>query len=73
MTTVELYNQAIKPLPPDERLRMARLILGDLAPDATPQPETGYDYLKGILPQIERISLTDEDLAKIKLNGPLPE
>ena len=34
MTTYELYNQAIRPLPADERLNIARLILDGLAPDS---------------------------------------
>jgi hypothetical protein len=75
MTTYEIYKQTIRPLAADERLQIARLILDDLAPDkadATHQEEAGFDYLKRILPQIERITLTDRDLAGVTLNGPQP-
>jgi hypothetical protein len=30
----ELYRQSIKPLPASERLRLARLILNDIAPES---------------------------------------
>lgn len=72
MTTYEIYTQAIKPLTADERLHIARLILDDLAPDAVPTPQSGFDNLKQILPQIERISLTDHDLAGVVLDGAKP-
>ncbi len=73
MTTYEIYTQAIKPLTADERLHIARLILDDLAPDAAPNtPQSGFDHLKQILPQIERISLTDHDLAGVVLDGAKP-
>ena len=69
MTVYELYKQAIRPLPADERLHMARLILDDLTPDTdAPQAQAGFDALKRILPQIERITLTDRDLAGVTLN-----
>ena len=32
MTVVEFYNHAIKNMPPAERLRLAALILNDIAP-----------------------------------------
>jgi len=36
-TTKELYDSAVRPLPPAERLRLAALILSDLTrPDAEP-------------------------------------
>lgn len=75
MTTYEIYTQAIKPLTADERLQIARLILDDLAPDAslnTSLSTSGFDHLKQILPQIERISLTDNDLAGVLLDGAKP-
>ena len=64
MNAHQFYEQAIKPLSSKEKLT--------IEPEAT-QPERGFDYLKRILPNIERISLTDDDLAKVKPNGPLPE
>jgi hypothetical protein len=33
MTVYEIYDQTIKTLPVDERLRLAKLILNDLSPD----------------------------------------
>lgn len=32
MTVVEIYERAIKPLPPSERLRLATLILNGISP-----------------------------------------
>ena len=75
MNATQFYEQAIKPLSSKEKLTIARLIISEIEtiePEAAP-PEKGFDYLKRILPNIERISLTDEDLAQVKLNGPLPE
>ena len=45
MSTLELYNDAIKPLPPEERLRIAALILNDATapPAADPWVEEGVD------------------------------
>ena len=51
MSTLKLYNDAIKPLPPEERLRIAAMILNDAtapppppAPAADPwAPEEGVD------------------------------
>lgn len=76
MTIYQVYEQTIKPLSTGEKLTIARLIINDVAPDdpdgAMPA-ETGFDYLQSILPQIERITLTDEDLATVTLNGPSPQ
>jgi hypothetical protein len=33
MTVVEFYNQSVKQMPAAERLRLAALILNDIAPD----------------------------------------
>ncbi len=33
MTVTEIYEQTIKPLPAAERLRLAKLILGDIPPE----------------------------------------
>ena len=74
MNANQFYEQAIKPLSSKEKLTIARLIISEIEtiePEAA--PERGFDYLQKILPNIERIRLTDEDLAKVKLNGPLPE
>ena len=74
MNANQLYEQAIKPLSSKEKLTIAWLIISEIEtmePEAA-EPEKGFDYLQKILPSIERISLTDEDLAKVKLNGPLP-
>lgn|GEM_PF-2108106 len=74
MNANQFYEQAIKPLSSKEKLTIARLIISEIEtiePEAA-QPEKGFDYLKKILPNIERISLTDEDLAKVELNGLLP-
>jgi hypothetical protein len=38
MTVFEIYDQTIKPLPAEERLHLARLILDDLSPDAAKFP-----------------------------------
>jgi hypothetical protein len=73
MKTSELYMKTIRPLSADERLNIARLILEDLAPDHMNdfrQSETGFDYLKRLLPQIERITLSDQDLASVTLDKP---
>ena len=76
MTVTQVYEQAIKPLSSDEKMAIARLILNDVVPEpAPPVPvedaeERGFEYLKRILPQIELITITDEDLANVKLNGP---
>lgn len=74
MNANQFYEQAIKPLYSKEKLTIARLIISEIETieSEAAQPEKGFDYLKKILPNIERISLTDDDLAKVKLNGPLP-
>jgi len=66
MSATELYEQSIKPLSHDDKLALARLILNDIAP-APDEPEYGFEYLKRILPNIELITVTDEDLAAVAL------
>ncbi len=77
MSTTELYEQTIKPLSQDDKLILACLILNDVAPKAKPdapdEPEYGFEYLKRLLPNIELITVTDEDLANVVLTSPLPE
>ncbi len=72
MTAYQVYEQTIKPLSTGEKLTIARLIIGEVASqmDAASQAEAGFDYLKRFLPQIERITVTDQDLAVVVLNGP---
>ena len=73
MSVTQVYEQAIKPLSSDEKLAIARLIMDEVVPAPLPaaaEEESGFEYLKRILPQIELITITDEDLANIKLNGP---
>ena len=75
MDASQFYEQSIKPLSSREKLTIARLIISEIEmiePEVAPS-EKGFDYLRTILPNIERISLTDEDFAAVKLNGPLPE
>ena len=46
-------------------------VVPEPAPSASYKPaendESGFDYLKRLLPQIERISLTEQDLASVVL------
>lgn len=63
MNTAQFYEQSIKPLSSKEKLTIARLILSGIE---TIEPEKGFASLKRMLPNIERISLTDEDLAQVK-------
>jgi len=72
MNAYQVYEQAIKPLSSDEKLAIARLIMDEVVPEPAPteDEERGFEYLKRILPQIELITITDEDLASVKLNGP---
>ena len=67
MTAHQVYEQAIKPLSTREKLIIAGLIITEVALEAAPAPqaEAGFDHLKRILPQIERISFTDQDLAGV--------
>ena len=69
MNAYQVYEEAIKPLPKRDRLTIARLILDEIAPDDARQAESGFDRLKRILPQIERITLTDQDLAGVVFTG----
>ena len=71
MTAQQVYEQSIKPLSNREKLDIARLIIEDVGtgfPAETPVADSGYAYLKRILPQIERITVTDQDLAGIVLD-----
>ncbi len=70
MSAYQVYEEAIKPLSIGENLTTARLIMDEIVPDVVPQAESGYDHLKRILPQIERISLMEQDLVGVALNGP---
>ena len=54
MTAQEVYDQAIKPLPAADRLRLAALILNDFPPQAV------VDYSE---------EWTDEDLRDFTLHG----
>ena len=75
MTVMQIYEQAIKPLSADEKLAIARLIINEVVPAPEPAKrympaegeESGFEYLKRILPHIECITLTDEDLASVVL------
>ncbi len=69
MTAYQVYEQAIKPLSTDEKMAIARLILNDVVPEPTfvEEEERGFEYLKRILPNIERITLTQQDLDSVIL------
>ena len=71
MTVYQMYGQTIKPLSQGEKLTIARLIMNEIAPGMTPalQAETGFDYFQRLLPQIERITFTDQELAGVVFNG----
>jgi len=71
MNAYQVYEQAIKPLSKEEKMAIARLIINEVVPEPAPieDEERGFEYLKRILPQIELITVTDEDLASVKLNG----
>ena len=75
MNAYQVYEQAVKPLSTQDKLTLARLILDDVVPDVsaidTPHTASGFDRLKSILPQIERITLTDQGLAKVALADPI--
>ena len=69
MTATQIYEQTIKPLSADEKLAIARLIITEVVPAPVPVEEEkyGFEYLKQILPQIECISLTQQDLDSVVL------
>lgn len=71
MTAVQVYEQTIRPLSVEDKLAIARLIITEVVPAPTlEEPEEyGFEYLKRILPQIECITVTDEDLASVALKG----
>ncbi len=66
MSAYQVYEQAIKPLSTEEKLAIARLIMDEVAPNPDPQAESSFDHLKRLLPQIERISFMDQDLAAVR-------
>jgi len=70
MSAYQVYEQAIKPLSMGEKLTIARLIINEIAPEAAAQAEPGFDRLKRLLPQIERIAFTAQDLAGVALDSP---
>lgn len=74
MTAHQVYEQTIKPLSTREKLTIAGLIINEVALDtaSTSQAEAGFEHLKRLLPQIERITLTDQDIAGVALSGPQP-
>ena len=61
MTAHQVYEQTIKPLSTREKLTIAGLIINEVALDTAPalQAGVGFDHLKRLLPQIERITLSD--------------
>lgn len=67
MSATQIYEQTIRPLSTGEKLTIARLIMDEVVPDPVSQPETGFEALQRILPQIKRITITDEDLASVIL------
>ena len=70
MSAYQVYEEAIKPLSVGEKLTIARLIINEVAPEAaTIQAELDFDRLQRLLPQIERISVTNQDLARVVLSG----
>jgi hypothetical protein len=71
MSATQVYEQSIKPLSSKEKLTIAWLIVSEFETNA-PQAEAGFDHLKRLLPRIERITLTDQDLAGVTLSGPQP-
>ncbi len=58
MSATQIYEQTIRPLSTE---------VGPVA--ETPQTETGFASLKRLLPQIERITITDKDLAGVVLKA----
>lgn len=71
MTATQVYEQAIKPLSTEKKMAIARLILNEIVPEplAEEAGESGFEYLKRILPNIELVTITDEELASVKLNS----
>ena len=75
MTAIQIYEQAIKPLPDDKKLVIVRLIINEVVPAPEPVPgyiaieneESGFEYLKRLLPHIECITLTQQDLNSVML------
>ncbi|HZO90380.1 MAG TPA: hypothetical protein VFB38_18790 [Chthonomonadaceae bacterium] len=61
MTVYELYDQTIKPLPAEERLRLAKLILNDLSPDE--------ETLKGAAPERPSEIRDQDHLEELLLAG----
>lgn len=68
MSATQIYEQTIRPLSTGEKLAIARLILDEVAPVAeASSAETGFASLKRLLPHIERVTVTDADLASVVL------
>ena len=67
----DIYTETIKPLSVEEKLTIARLIMDDVipAPGETAASAT-VEYLRQLLPGIERITVTDQELAGVTLNTP---
>lgn len=58
-------SQSVTPGPPDEN---GAEVFRSLQEEWPPVSQ-GFDQLKRLLPQLERTSLTDEDLASVHLAG----
>lgn len=69
MTAYQVYEQAIKPLSTDEKMAIARLIINEVIPEPVviEDEEQRFEYMKRLLPNIKRITFTNEDLASMKL------
>jgi len=66
MSAHQVYEEAIKPLSRGEKLAIARLIINEIAPDATLQAGSDSDHLERLLPQTEGISFTDQNPAAVR-------
>ena len=75
MAVVPVYEQTIKQLSPEDKLAIARLTMTDVVPEPAPSAsykpaedeESGFEYLKRLLPNIECIPLTQRDLDSVIL------
>lgn len=45
MTAYQVYEQAIKPLPAEEKLAIARLIMDEVVPNPAPEPSVRHSEL----------------------------
>ncbi|HEY3329842.1 MAG TPA: hypothetical protein VGK19_07470 [Capsulimonadaceae bacterium] len=69
-TAIDIYTENIKPLSVGEKLTIVRLIMDEVIPvpgEAVP-PGT-FDNLRQFLPDIERITFTDQELAGVTLTA----